>query len=452
MLSNRIKTFSYSGLAGAILAAIPIYVQAAAPADEASVSQLRQELAQQSKRLAAQERALKEQEKQLLVYKHMLEKTMQEQQRRMDEMQAQQSSGTKAHPKATAQVEAKPTAPPPPKAPPQPARTAQAAPEVVGKAPEPRKESQPPPVAPITDELSLLTPRGKFVVEPSMQYTFSSAISVDLVGFTIIPAINIGLINIASVDHSTLVTSVAARYGITNRLEVEAVLPYVSRRDTSITRPVGTSSVTESSFNASGNGIGDVKFAARYQLNSGAGDTPYYIGSLAFKTHTGKDPYEVEYDTFYNLQKTLPTGSGFYSLQPGLTIIYPSDPAVFFGGVSYAWNIKRDINRTIGGSVPTFIETVDPGDSLTLNFGMGVSMNERASFSMGYQHSIIGKDKLSSSTVSITPDPRAKTYQLGSLLLGYSYSGKNSLNLLLGIGVTKDAPDTQLTLRVPFSF
>jgi hypothetical protein len=307
-------------------------------------------------------------------------------------------------------------------------------------------------VAPITDELSLLTPRGKFVVEPSMQYTFSSAISVDLVGFTIIPAINIGLINIARVDHSTLVTSVAARYGVTNRLELEAVLPYVVRRDTSITRPVGTSSVTESTFDASGNGIGDVKFAARYQLNSGAGDTPYYIGSLAFKTHTGKDPYEVEYDPVYNLQKTLPTGSGFYSLQPGLTVIYPSDPAVFFGGASYAWNIKRDINRTVGSVTPTFIETVDPGDSLTLNFGMGVSMNERASFSMGYQHSIIGKDKLSSSTVSIAPDPRAKTYQLGTLLLGYSYSGKTSLNLLLGIGVTNDAPDTQLTLRVPFSF
>lgn len=449
MLSNRIKTFSYSGLAGAILAAIPIYVQAAAPADEASVSQLRQELAQQSKRLAAQERALKEQEKQLLAYKQLLEKTMNEQQRRIDKMQAQQS-GTVA-PQATQRAAAKP--PTATKAaPPRVARTEQAAPAVVGKAPEPRKESQPPPVAPITDELSLLTPRGKFVVEPSMQYTFSSALSVDLVGFTIIPAITIGLINIASVDHSTLVTSVAARYGITNRLEVEAVLPYVSRRDTSITRPVATAPATEESFNASGNGIGDVKFAARYQLNSGAGDTPYYIGSLAFKTHTGKDPYEVEYDTHFNLPKTLPTGSGFYSLQPGLTIIYPSDPAVFFGGVSYAWNIKRDINRTIGGSVPTFIETVDPGDSLTLNFGMGVSMNERASFSMGYQHSIIGKDKLSSSTVSITPDPRAKTYQLGSLLLGYSYSGKSSLNLLLGIGVTKDAPDTQLTLRVPFTF
>ena len=447
MISKRKKTFAYGGLAGAILAAIPIYVQAAAT-DEASVNQLRQELAQQSKRLAAQERALKEQEKQLLAYKQMLEKTLKEQQQRIDEMQAQQS-GTAA-PQATQRAATKPPVAAK-AAPPRVARTEQAAPAVVGRAPEKPKESRPPPVAPITPALSLLTPQGKFIVEPSVQYTFSSSFGVSVVGVTI-PGIVIGLLDIASVDRSAIITSVTARYGVTKRLELEANLPYVSREDTTITRPLNVETgSSEEAFTATGNGIGDVRFAARYQLNSGAGDTPYYIGTLMFKTQTGNDPYEVDYDTRFNLPKDLPTGSGYYSLQPGLTVIYPSDPAVFFGGVSYTWNIERDIDSAVGAINPVIIKTVDPGDALTLNFGMGVSMNERASFSMGYQHSFLGEDDVTTENTAFT-DLRAKDYQLGSLLLGYSYNGKYALNLTLGIGVTQDAPDTQLTLRVPFTF
>jgi len=445
MLSNRIKTFAYSGLAGAVLAAIPIYVQAA-PTDEASVNQLRQELAQQSKRLAAQERALKEQEKQLLAYKRMLENTMKEQQRRIDEMQAQQSG--KAVPPATQRAAAKPPAAPK-AAPPRVARAEQAAPAVVGRAPEKPKESRPPRVAPISDQYTLLTPPGKFILEPTAQYTFASSSNVELVGYTIIPAVTIGLININSVDRSTLVTGVTARYGVTNRMEVEAILPYVARWDTTITRPIATPNAPESAFDATGNGIGDVKVAVRYQLNAGAGDGPYYIGSMYFKTRTGTDPYEVPYDQTFNLPRELATGSGFYSLQPGLTIIYPSDPAVFFGGLTYAWNIKRDIDRFIGVGFDTraFVGEVDPGDSITANIGMGVSMNEKVSFSLGYQHSYVDEDK-----ISTTSDPRATSFQLGTLLLGYSYSGKTNLNLLLGVGVTRDTPDAQLTLRVPIPF
>jgi hypothetical protein len=66
----------------------------------------------------------------------------------------------------------------------------------------------------------------------------------------------------------------------------------------------------------------------------------------------------------------LPTGSGFlYSLQVGLTWLFPSDPAVFFGSFSYLHNFKRDnVSRNvIGGS--EFLGTVEPGDIIGFNFG-----------------------------------------------------------------------------------
>lgn len=441
MQSNRATLFAYGALAAVLLSVMPIHVQAATT-DDTSVNQLRRELAAQSRRLAVQERALKEQGKQLAAYKRLLEKTIKEQ-HHVDALQAQRTE-TAGRPETQAATSSATTSPAPA---PSVARSEAVTPVVVGRAPERPKESRPPPVAPISDQFSLLTPRGRFVLEPSIQYSYSTASTVELVGYTIPSAITIGFINISSINRSTFVNSLTARYGVTDRLEVEGVLPFVSRRDTAITRPLATPSTAESAFNASGNGIGDVKFSVRYQLNDGHGDSPYYIGSLLFKTHTGKDPFEVPYDPATNLPKTLPTGSGFYSLQPGLTVIYPSDPAVFFGGVSYAWNIKRDVNRTLNTLTPTFIGTVDPGDSLSFNFGMGLAMNEKASFSMGYQHSIVGKDDIAN-----IEDPLASTIQLGNLLLGYSYSGKTNFNFLLGIGVTRESPDVQLTLRVPVLF
>ena len=49
-------------------------------------------------------------------------------------------------------------------------------------------------------------------------------------------------------------------------------------------------------FSADGRSIGDIELAARYPLNDGGADMPYFIGSLRFKTRTGTDPFEVTTD------------------------------------------------------------------------------------------------------------------------------------------------------------
>jgi long-subunit fatty acid transport protein len=44
--------------------------------------------------------------------------------------------------------------------------------------------------------------------------------------------------------------------------------------------------------------------------------------------------------------------------------------------------------------------------------------------------------------------------QTASLLLGYSYrlNKRASLSLSVGAGLTNDSPDTQFTLRLPYTF
>jgi hypothetical protein len=80
---------------------------------------------------------------------------------------------------------------------------------------------------------------------------------------------------------------------------------------------------------------------------------------------------------------------------------------------------------------------------------MGLALNEKATISIGYDSSIVGKTKQNGEYV-----PGAVRVVLGTLVLGASYrfSEKRTLNVALGVGVTRDTPDVTLTVRMPFAF
>ncbi|KVC73965.1 acetate kinase [Burkholderia ubonensis] len=327
----------------------------------------------------------------------------------------------------------------------------------VGQAPVP--DTAPPPVAPIFDQPGVLTPKHKFVVEPSFQFGYSSSNRVALVGYTIIPALLIGLVDVREVKTTTLTAAVAARYGITNRMEVEVRIPYVYSTNDTVSREIFTGSAQDNAFNSHGKGLGDVEMTLRYQFNTGGPDKFYYIGWLRFKTATGKSPFDVVTDcvtrcvgntTGTGLPLEQPTGSGFYAIQPGLTWLFPSDPVVFFGNVSYLHSFGRDnLSLTIRNGQKDFVGSVQPGDIWGFNIGMGLALNEKASVSLGYDQSIVLPTKENGQTV-----PSSVRVILGTLLVGYSYrlSPKTTLNLSIGAGLTRDTPDVAMTLRVPIAF
>ena len=324
----------------------------------------------------------------------------------------------------------------------------------------PPAENRTPEVAPIFEQPGVLTPRGKYVFEPAIQYGYSSSNRVALVGYTVIPALLIGLVDVREVKRNTATASVTLRRGLTNRFEVEAKLPYVYRSDATVSREVFTGTAVERAFETSGKDLGDIELAARYQFNDGGVDKPFFIGGLRFKSRTGKDPFEVVTDctrrcigenvTGTGLPLDLPTGSGFYSLQPSLTWLFPSDPAVFFGSVSYLHNFKRsNVERTVLGGEKEPLGEVAPGGVFGFNFGMGLALNDKASFSVGYDHNSVGRTKQRG-----IPVPGSVRTQLGTLLIGYSYrlTDKKTLSVAVGAGLTRDTPDVTLMLRVPMSY
>jgi hypothetical protein len=332
-----------------------------------------------------------------------------------------------------------------------------ASPGAVGRPPA--NNRRPPDVAPLFEQPGVLTPPGKYVLEPSVQFGYSSSNRVALVGYTVIPALLIGLVDVREVRRNTLTGALAFRTGLTNRLEVELRAPYVYRSDSAVSRELFSGAAIDRVFNTSGKHVGDVEVAARYQLNKGEAGA-YYVAGLRAKSRTGRDPFSVVTDcikrcvgdnvTGTGMPLDLPTGSGFYSLQPSLTWLLSSDPAVFFGSVSYLHNFKRsNVSRLVLGGESESLGTIKPGDIVGFNFGMGLALNEKASFSLGYDHSVIDRTRQGGVVA-----PGSVRTQLGTLLVGYSYrmSDKYTLNVSVGAGLTRDTPDVSLSFRLPLTF
>lgn len=339
---------------------------------------------------------------------------------------------------------------------PMPATDGQTDVKPVGQAPAPTQDERPPAVAPINDQPGVLTPRGKFVLEPSYQFSYSSVDRVDLIGYTVIPAILIGLIDARQVRTTTQTATMALRYGLTNRWELEVRVPYVYAGTETTSREIFTGSAEDNVFTTSGHGIGDIEATARYQFNDGGADSTYYVGWLRFKSRTGEDPFEVVTDcvtrcvqnaTGTGLPLQQPTGSGFYSLQPGLTWLLPSDPVVIFGNVSYLHNFPRyGVSRNVLLAGKEYLGKVSVGDVVDASIGVGLALNDKASISFGYDQSFVGITKQNNQTVAGS----TKTV-LGTFLIGGAYrlSDKRTLNFTLGVGATRDTPDVNMTVRLP---
>jgi hypothetical protein len=301
----------------------------------------------------------------------------------------------------------------------------------------------------------VLTPRGAISLEPELNYLYSQNTVASVNGFSIIPGITFGTLDVRRAVERATVAALTLRYGVTDRLEVNARIPWVYRNDSIQTAPADITA-TPITIGPTGSGLGDVEFGASYQINAGLQDWPVFIANLRVKSDTGRSPFEVPIYTVNDQQggflrgltRELPTGTGFWSVEPGLTVAWATDPAVFFGGLRYIWNIGRsvDIQDPAGG--PATRTDLDPGDGIGMNFGVGFALNERTSLSFGYEQVwVLG----SSANNSRIP---GSGLDIGSFNFGLSYRASDAVSFNLGvqIGTTESAPATRLIFRVPIRF
>ena len=302
----------------------------------------------------------------------------------------------------------------------------------------------------IADTGGVLTPGGTLTIEPILSASHTSSNRFFFQGVEIVDAVLIGAVEATESRRNYISPKVNVRFGLTDRIEIFAKFPYVYRDDrvesTIISEDPDTEGEPTFLQNLDGSGLGDIEFGAQAQLNDGRGGWPYFILNLRGKSTTGTGPYEVDRNED-GIEQELSTGSGFWSVEPSLTMIYQSDPAVFFTNIGYIWNKGDDVDLAAGDQR---IGHVNPGDTVTGSIGIGFALNQELSVNMGYQHNYVF------GTTSIINDNLIDTndFQVGSFLFGMNLGiGKlTGLSMNLGVGVTDDSPDVEFTLRMPFSF
>jgi hypothetical protein len=205
----------------------------------------------------------------------------------------------------------------------------------------------------VAEKGGILIGKGRLIFEPGFQYTHISTQRLNITGFTVLPALVVGIIQIEKIKRDILVPSVTLKYGITDWAEIDLRVPYLARFD----RYTFRAAPDRVSRDVDESGIGDVEGALLFHLIREKGPRPDVILSIKVKSRTGKSPYGLETESVggYTIPKELPLGSGHWAVEPGLIFVKTADPAVLFANISYFYHIKRDVGHGIG--------KVDPSDS-----------------------------------------------------------------------------------------
>lgn len=342
---------------------------------------------------------------------------------------------------------------PPPAAPRQAANSASQPQAAVGVAPE--EADRQPEIASLGRQGSAITQKGKLSGEIELSYARADRNRALFRGIEVVESVLVGVFDINESRQDIVTTKVGLQYGLTSDIEIGVDVPFVSRWDTSVLTPVAADpdQAREIDNSADAFGIGDIELSVRKQLHAPTGAGPYIIGNLQATIPTGTGPFEVARNEFGEAADAA-TGSGFWSLTPGITAILPSDPGVLFGSVSYTKNFASDVDVVIP---PVAITRVDPGDAISMSAGVGLSLNPRLSLNFGYAHSWgFGTE---TTTVAIEGDgeeitQKSRDLQVGRFLFGTTYrvNSKTSANFGIEAGLTDDAADLRAVLRLPFVF
>ena len=349
---------------------------------------------------------------------------------------------------------------PAPAAPPQAPGSETSAP-ITGKPAPSQPEQRVLQTSPLQSVGGVLTPRGRIVLDPSLEYDYYDTNRLTLNGFTILPGITFGQILIAKQKQNVLTPALTVRYGITDRLEINLKIPYVYAYGETITQSVlntnsGNGDVLVLTPSGHASSIGDIQFGASYQFNSAASGEPIFVGNMLVKTNTGTSPFNVPIYTVNDpnggyiagIQRQVPTRPGFWAIEPNLPVLYPAAPGVLFRHPLYLHNFAANVEaQSLAGGPPSQVNA-KPGDAVALTFGIGFALNDQATFTFSYQQEHVWAARLGDVSVKGS-DYDFGTFNFG---IGYQIAKNTSLNIGVGIGAGPNAPAAKILIDVPITF
>ena len=278
---------------------------------------------------------------------------------------------------------------------------------------------------------AVLIPKGHFEIDPALTFTHTNRNQLLVRGLDLIENIFIGTIEVGRLRRSVLTHSYSLRYGLTDRIQLTLNLPYQrSFRQAVLAPEVQRQLGEETESRTSDGGLGDIGGGVSVHLLREGEWLPDLIVSATLKSDTGTSPFEVE-------QGSLATGTGFWGLRGGFTLVKISDPAVLYLSAGYFYHHPSD-------EVPGFRE-VDPPDNVDVGFGISYALNPFLSLTTRFTAGFTEKTVVDDFEVDGSDETTA------SLGLGVTYalSGRTSLDISTEFGLTDDSPDFVVRVSTP---
>ena len=299
----------------------------------------------------------------------------------------------------------------------------------------------------------------KFTFEPSITYSRFDRQQLVLSGFLALDAIFLGNISVDEVEADVVTVDLTGRYGITERLQVSGSVPFIYRVSNFISGGAGGAGTLQIEERVSEPPqIGDVSVGASYRLLAETDSRPDVVLNVNVKAPTGSDPYGdrvIEVDGSngnLSVPEELPSGNGLWAISTGISLLKTIDPAIIFANASFVYNVPKSFDdiASADGNQPGRIYL---GNAIELGFGLAYALNERTSLSLSYTHRLVDETETEA-------DGGEKAEVIGSdasvgvLSLGLTYGLSDNLTMVtnVGVGVTPDAADVSIGVRLPYTF
>ena len=281
----------------------------------------------------------------------------------------------------------------------------------------------------------LLLPSGTLELETSASYYDASSDAISIEGFSILPVLVVGNIVSDRVRRQVALSTLTARMGLPWNFQLDVRTPYGYE----LVRDV-TADSRETSQRAKG--LGDVQVSLSHQLAREHGGLPDLLATASFKTKTGKDPFGLG-------NNEIALGTGFYGAQGRITAVKSSDPMVFFGSLSYAYNVPAGkMIPDPNNAAQQILAHFEPGDTSGFQLGSIMAVNPETSLTVAWDQSFTRGTNVNGVRIP-------GSYLVGGTLrLGgsYIYSPGKIIDLSLGVGLTRDVPNIQFTVGMPLRF
>ncbi len=296
----------------------------------------------------------------------------------------------------------------------------------------------------------------RLVIQPEFEYDHVSSQNVAISGFSIFQAILIGTITASKIKRDIFVPAVTLRLGIPpvasflNDSELSLRVPYVFRTDQLTFAGTGAQSGITKSQSIRDNDIGDIEATYYYHLlNEGRWKpwVPDTILRLGARFPTGKDPYSLQRELIPGLGLVpvqFPTGTGHYNFNVGLNFVKSIDPAIVYFNFTYYNTFARNVG--LQGDVDW--GRVVPGRGYEYNVGLIFALQEKLSLNFSLKQLVVGSTSSHGITLTDT-SLNAISFNIGAT---YVPSPRWAFDFVVGIGLSQDAPDVSILVRLPITY